>query len=183
MSSNDAEESEYVQQSCAKTPPITAYEKSLLLQLIEERKSAIENRKTDFVTHTRKTAAWNEVVTLFNSDGQTVKRTLPQLRKIWDNRKQNAKKTVTNYKKAVRKTGGGSGPQNLPPEVERISAMIPEQLHSLKNPFDSDGALEMHFTENPPVVVDKSLPAENRCEDEVIHEQNVNSYFHLIDGY
>lgn len=70
-----------------RTKYITANERSLLLSLIEERKSILFDKSHDHRIINKKKAAWSEVTTLFNSAGFGPQRSQQQLKKIWENSK------------------------------------------------------------------------------------------------
>ncbi|CAL8103600.1 unnamed protein product [Orchesella dallaii] len=143
-----------------KTPAFTAYEKALLEELVDDDKDNIENTKTDYGSIHRKQKAWSNLEANFNADPKTVKRTQEQLKKAWDNRKQKAKKAKAAHNKSIRRTGGGPPDTPLPPDVERICKMIPNQLNSLRNPFDCDGEFELDSSE-PFVITSSEKENEN----------------------
>jgi len=138
-----------------KTPAFTAYEKELLLDLVDSFKDDVEC-KTDPMTVIKKQKAWKKITDQFNSDATTTKRTTKQLTKSWDNRKTTAKKKITAKKNSTRRTGGGPSSQTLSPDIERVCAMIPEQLHSLKNQYDCDEVLEIEL--QPPFNINDKSP-------------------------
>ncbi|CAL8111305.1 unnamed protein product [Orchesella dallaii] len=116
----------------------------------------------------------------FNSDSSTTKRTQVQLKKAWDNRKQIAKKASQAKKKSIRRTGGGPADKPLPPELERVCAMIPEQMDSLKNPYDCD-EIVIELGNQQPII--SSIPNEipdkghecNNLPSSPIHDEAQNN--------
>lgn len=63
-----------------KTRPFSVEEKSLLLDLIEERRNIIENKVTNQVSNNDKAKAWTDVHAFFNSHESSTFRTLKQLK-------------------------------------------------------------------------------------------------------
>jgi len=87
--------------SSVSTTHLTVYEKSLLLDIIHEKKEIIESKLTDFGTKTKKDTAWKEIEISFCSAGGTTNRKADQLRTWWKNSKARAKKKVrSKYQKS-----------------------------------------------------------------------------------
>jgi len=72
----------------------SAYEISLFVNLVEAKKTVIENKRSDFMTQGKKQQAWVSLTNDFNSSSDVRKRTMKQLQKKWDNVKTTAKKDV-----------------------------------------------------------------------------------------
>lgn len=70
----------------------TDEEKESLTQLVRRYRSSVENKKSDAVSLTQKTKAWNDLCADYNSGENVRPRTVGQLRKLWDNMKQKWKK-------------------------------------------------------------------------------------------
>ena len=81
----------------------------------------------------------------FSSEPSVNVHYVKQLKALWKNMKSKAKKDVAHDKKKRRKTG--EGPQNVISDEmsNRISALIPHQVHSLHNSFDDD-YISMQYT-------------------------------------
>jgi len=71
------------------------YEINSLIELVNEKKSIIESKKTDFGTKDNKNKAWIKIAEAFNSDEKVKKRTFKQPKKKWENLKTRAKKDVS----------------------------------------------------------------------------------------
>jgi len=75
--------------------PYSRLEVNRLIELIEEKETIIENKRTDFNTQNKKNAAWIKLTAEYNSCVDVQKRTQKQLQKKWDNLKSTAKKDVS----------------------------------------------------------------------------------------
>lgn len=75
-----------------RAPNFTAEEKLLLLQMCEVDTIIIENKKTDSVSVREKNAVWEKITNNFNANSLLCQRTPSQLRTLYDNIKQDAKK-------------------------------------------------------------------------------------------
>lgn len=73
---------------------LTAYEKSLLLDLVNEHKSVIECKKQDSMMNVRKQKAWKEIAANFNTDLHCTFRDEQQLRRGYENLKRRSKSEV-----------------------------------------------------------------------------------------
>ena len=115
-------------------------DKHFLVELIKEYSSDIENKKTDYHTNKKKTSAWENVITKFNSQSGK-KRSPKQIKDLWKRLKINAKKNVSSYKRNSSQTGGGK----KPPEPDDLSNSVMElckgDLNDLDNPYDDDAAM------------------------------------------
>ena len=79
-------------------------EKEILLELVQQQWSVIENKKTDAVSGKKKDFAWERIAANFNSQNETF-RTLESLKNLWDNIKKNARKSHAENKVKIFKTG------------------------------------------------------------------------------
>lgn len=124
-----------------RAPNFSSKEKNALLNIIYNFKSIIECKKTDAVTWRQKDEAWEKITSNFNAqlpDGCS--RSKDSLRKLYDNLKKNARKTVAEEKKDMFKTGGGTpdtGPVDLTTELV-LDIVNPKTIYGLENPYDSD---------------------------------------------
>ena len=123
----------------------TLLEKNVLFELVEKHKDIIESKKNDGKIVEKKKRIWDEMHKDFSSAPGVNVRSVKQLKALWKNMKSKAKKDVAHDKKERRKTGGG--PQNVISDEmsNRISALIPHQMHSLHNSFDDD-YVSMQYT-------------------------------------
>ncbi|XP_069700797.1 myb/SANT-like DNA-binding domain-containing protein 3 [Periplaneta americana] len=124
-----------------KMSPLTAYEKEVLLELTQQYKNVIENKKTDAVGIKEKNKAWEELCQKFCAAGKTTKRSASQLKKSWENLKYKARKDNCEIVKQRLLTGGGP-PRKEKDEFEfsaKMDSMFPHLNLRIESPFDSDG--------------------------------------------
>ena len=114
---------------------------------MEKHKDIIESKKNNGKIVEKKKRIWDEMHKDFSSAPGVNVRSVKQLKALWKNMKSKAKKDVAHDKKERRKTGGG--PQNVISDEmsNRISVLIPHQMHSLHNSFDDD-YVSMQYTGN-----------------------------------
>lgn len=72
----------------------TEREKAVVLDLVDEWKEVVEDKKTDYGTKTKKDDAWEAIAGVFNSSDGVSVRTAKQLRDWWKNSKARSKKEV-----------------------------------------------------------------------------------------
>ncbi len=72
----------------------TEREKAIVLELVDEWKLIVEDKKTDYGTKTKKDDAWEAIAVVFNSSDGASLRTAKQLRDWWKNSKARSKKEV-----------------------------------------------------------------------------------------
>lgn len=79
-----------------KLPPLTLIEKEILLEIVNRSSilSVVENKKTNAVWTSQKTAMWEKVANEFCANANVTKRSGRQLKKAWDNLKSRCKKMV-----------------------------------------------------------------------------------------
>uniref|UniRef100_A0A0A9ZDK2 Regulatory protein zeste n=4 Tax=Lygus hesperus TaxID=30085 RepID=A0A0A9ZDK2_LYGHE len=125
-------------------------ERAKVRQLVMERKGVVESKKSDLVTVAKKKQAWDEITSVFNSEGTFPKRTTVQLKKMWDNTKarRRAQKRLAesiNYVEvddvlipAVDVVEGDDpdGPPIIPQEVHMSSTVPPLQSRPSTNVND-----------------------------------------------
>nr|XP_022918420.1 fibrinogen silencer-binding protein-like [Onthophagus taurus] len=70
----------------------TSFDKKLLIELVKEHKSIIENKKTDSSTNMEKKQAWDILTEQFNQNSQSGTRNAKQLKDLYGFIKRNAKK-------------------------------------------------------------------------------------------
>ncbi|CAI6367700.1 unnamed protein product [Macrosiphum euphorbiae] len=82
----------------------TEKEKEMLMELIIPHKNIIENIKTDSINITRKTQSWNHITCQYNDNSsETGKRTVTQLKNVYDMAKRRAKKELSSDKVSMYK--------------------------------------------------------------------------------
>lgn len=119
----------------------TQREINLLLGLINQYKHIVENKKTDSIINEQKNAAWKTITEKFNAVcPEFMNRSTESLKKLYDNKKKEARKQKAEERKECLLTGGG-----LPPVMEKddtqeliLSLMDPLTVSGGQNEFDSD---------------------------------------------
>ncbi len=119
----------------------SALEKNVLLELVEERKDIIENKKNDGRMIGKKEEAWQDICKIFGSRHGVNKRTVKQLKALWKNMKGKAKKAIATERRERIKTGGGKADDTMDSVSQKINVMMPQQMNSLSNPYDDDADL------------------------------------------
>jgi len=69
-------------------------EESILLQIINNYKTIIQDKSGDKINILRKNKAWTDIASQYNSNLEVTKRDLKQLQVWWKNSKAQAKKQV-----------------------------------------------------------------------------------------
>lgn len=86
-------------------PNLTEGEKTIIINLVVDHFSVIENKRTDAVTAQQKVDEWNEIETEFNSLSVIHYRSAENLRSAWENLKKNAKKVGAQQRAEIFLTG------------------------------------------------------------------------------
>ncbi|OXA58695.1 myb/SANT-like DNA-binding domain-containing protein 3 [Folsomia candida] len=121
-----------------KSPSFTESEKVLLLELVSSKRNILECKRSDPLTIINKQAAWTDLEGSFNLSSDVIKRTAAQLKRAWENLKSRAKTEKAKAVRSAKKTGGGMAEHVLSKQSELICAIVPSQMTSLQNDFDSD---------------------------------------------
>ncbi len=127
--------------SYKKSPNFTELEKEVLTDILrtDGRRDIIEDKRNNGKMILIKENAWDEVVRLFNASHGVNSRTKKQLKDAWKNMKSRTKAKFAEMKRDTRATGGGSAQATGFDAIsEKVMGMVPEQIHSLRNPFDDD---------------------------------------------
>ncbi|KAF5300055.1 hypothetical protein FQR65_LT19403 [Abscondita terminalis] len=91
-----------------RAPNFSTEEKTLLLNLVFEKRHIVENKKTDAVSSREKQKCWEGIASEFNAQSPScVSRTANSLLKFYNNKKKEVRKEVAQEKFSLRKTGGG----------------------------------------------------------------------------
>jgi hypothetical protein len=61
-----------------------------------------------------------------------------ELKQQWRTLKLDAKRSASNYKRSLKKTGGGMKPLSPDPSPQEIINMVPQEFVEDNNEFDSD---------------------------------------------
>ena len=99
----------------------------------------LESKGYGSKTLAKKTTAWEEILTKFNSQNLNgIKRDLSQLQGCWRRLKLQSKKEHDLHRCEARKTGGRKVPVS-PSEVSKLAAdIIPASVNPLELEFDDD---------------------------------------------
>ncbi|XP_062584822.1 myb/SANT-like DNA-binding domain-containing protein 3 [Saccostrea cucullata] len=124
-----------------KSANFSELEKEILLELIHARKDIIENKQNDGRMVSKKNTEWINIEKEFNSRHGVNKRTITQLKSLWKNLKARTKSAVAKERRDKIKTGGGPSGKSLDKISSTISEMLPQQINSLRNPYDDDASL------------------------------------------
>nr|CAD7460853.1 unnamed protein product [Timema tahoe] len=129
----------------SRSPNFTSNERVLLLYLLEEYVSIIENKKTDAVTSKQKEAAWKSLADDFNKNTTCVQRSSEQLKIYYENYKRRVKKATADDKVELYKTGGGTFTKQLDDEGAKLMALLKPQFVPLVNLSDSDAGYHIEL--------------------------------------
>ncbi|KAK5648064.1 hypothetical protein RI129_002956 [Pyrocoelia pectoralis] len=125
-----------------RVPNFTTSEKLHLLRIISSKYgSVLEDKKTDRASTEKKSKAWLDMTDEFNATSTTnVFRNTSSLKKCYENRKKELRKTLAEEKKERLLTGGGPPPAVKTDETDDLlmSIMNKSTLVGLHNEFDDD---------------------------------------------
>ncbi|XP_029660585.1 uncharacterized protein LOC115234001, partial [Formica exsecta] len=119
-------------------PNFSNLEKIKLIELIEQEKNIIENKKTDNVSTKDKENCWINITKKFNSDCISGHRDMSCLKNCWDNLKKKTRKHYAEIRSELFKTGGGKMNIIEDPIAEMVKNIIQPSVEGLQNRFDSD---------------------------------------------
>ena len=122
-------------------------EKELLIELVSEKISVIENKKSDANATKRKNIVWRDIVQKFCSVSTGAIRDERELREQWKRLKAAAKNEVSNYKKELKRTGGGPEPKPPSDLTNKIKDLLPNDFEQTFNQYDDDFE-ELHDTDS-----------------------------------
>ncbi|CAG5052112.1 unnamed protein product [Parnassius apollo] len=143
-------------------------DKHLLMDLVRERVSVIENKNTDTNTNSKKLAAWADLLCSFNSMCKGGTRTLSQIKSQWSIIKMTKKKIKSIERKNLRQTGGDSHPSRNPENADDICSWFPNEFVIDTNEFDSDEINQIGEPSQNEIKVDginKLVNVENKSSD------------------
>ncbi|KAK4872602.1 hypothetical protein RN001_014631 [Aquatica leii] len=130
----------------------TLEEELHLVQEIQKVKHILECKTTNSISIKQKEAAWNEVLTKYNSFNRT--RSLLQLKSKYDNLKTGSRKYAANCRAAHRGTGGG------PPLINDIKSAIYDIVIEILNKKTVAG-LDNSYDDDATEIVDSKSPRLN----------------------
>ncbi|KAG7176610.1 uncharacterized protein LOC121873219 isoform X1 [Homarus americanus] len=122
--------------------PITEYEKEYLIKIVKEFQGIIDDKSTSFVAVSKKAAVWQDIAARFNA-ATGYSKSSQQVRKIWENIRNRARKYYMRLKEHQSQTG-----EELPLGlVDRLSAqvlpLIEKELEPQDNTMDPDASLHV----------------------------------------
>ena len=88
-----------------RTKNFTEAEKTILVQLIQEHRSVLENKTTNGVSLKEKEDCWLQLQIKFMSRSKGTERSVKCLKTCWENVKKRTKKQFAKEKQAIYKTG------------------------------------------------------------------------------
>ncbi|KAG5892344.1 hypothetical protein JTB14_011210 [Gonioctena quinquepunctata] len=144
-------------------------EVSHLFTLALQYKNILENKQTNGVTNSQKNEAWVKIANEFNATSSDLNnRTIDQLKKCYENKKQAMTKKKAQVRQKVLKTGGGLPPpetkkDELDDLVLAIMDLITVEGHY--NQFDSDAICPI-LGANPETIEYMFENSENALLDE-----------------
>ncbi|KAJ9596412.1 hypothetical protein L9F63_012575 [Diploptera punctata] len=119
---------------------------ALLKELATEEISIIECKLTDTSTNSKKKRSWDKIHRRFCELSKR-ERSLKEIKQQWRCLKLQAKKSLSDHKLAIYKTGGG--PKTISPP-EEFTELIPLEFVEDHNEYDSNGIATTDFsTESP----------------------------------
>jgi len=80
-------------------------EKIMLINLVQEKKDVLENKRSDAVTSKNKDKCWKIIERLFNSRSSSEYRSSEVLKSCWENLKKKTRKFFADEKMQLYKTG------------------------------------------------------------------------------
>ncbi|RVE45124.1 hypothetical protein evm_010233 [Chilo suppressalis] len=152
-------------------------ESDTLIQLVNENKHVLENKKSDAVTWAEKEQCWQRIETKFNSLSSVRFRSAKALKIKYDGLKRDTRKKSAAIRAETYRTGGGpSTAPILTPSEEKVKDMILLSVEGMNSLFDSDQipAIESSELKMIPVVHHDSIIVEaNEKPDEtlVVHRE------------
>lgn len=174
----------------SRVPNFTVSEKLHLMRLIAEKHArVIEDKKTDRASAEKKENSWSQITDEFNATSSTgIKRTAACLKKCYENRKKQLRKTLAEEKKEIQLTGGGPPPKVLTNEVDDIlmSILNKKTLVGLQNNFDNDAETSLpislsHNNADVEFILEEGNHQENYAVDEPDNMQlDLVSYFYIL---
>lgn len=121
----------------------TDKEAMILISLISESKSILENKKTDAINNQTKYKTWEKVANNFNATcPEGAPRNAESIKKWWDNKKRIIRKEKGEERKEIFLTGGGPAPPKADPQSDIILSILdPETVLGGEGPFGSDAGI------------------------------------------
>ncbi|XP_031330653.1 uncharacterized protein LOC116161445 [Photinus pyralis] len=136
----------------------TSSDRNLLLQILQDFKETVENKKTDSQTWKTKDDAWDKVAKMFNSQTQQCPRTKDSLRKYYENLKRTVRKRVANDRLQLNRTGGGAISTDTELWMDLLLNLINQKtVYGLVNIYDGDADVSLPDTPDCPVIAEQTI--------------------------
>ncbi|XP_050707390.1 myb/SANT-like DNA-binding domain-containing protein 3 isoform X1 [Eriocheir sinensis] len=127
----------FSERSASRSSPLSSVDKEMLVDLIKEYIEVINDRSMKFNAINKKAVAWQELARRFN-DLTGNRKSPQQVRKIWENIRNRAKKDYSRNKAARGKTGGGPTPALFDPISVAVLPLIEDELGLVHQEWESD---------------------------------------------
>lgn len=125
-----------------RTANFTTEEKLILMELVSRKyKNVLENKKTDKSSIDERIKTWRHIETEYNSNNPTgIFRDWETLKRLYENRKREVRKTLAKERQLRLKTGGGPDVKvDLDPGDQILLEIVNHKtMTGLTNPVDSD---------------------------------------------
>ncbi|XP_050558526.1 uncharacterized protein LOC118262070 isoform X2 [Spodoptera frugiperda] len=141
-------------------------EKRILRQLIMEKIDIIEKKDTTTNTNAKKKAAWQEILSSFNSLNKKP-RDMTQIVTQWRNTKGLAKTRESEYRRARQMTGGGPPPPSPPQEDLELIQSLPNEFVIDSNVFDSDSIFIETIKQSQSTATEKMMSESGLATTEI----------------
>lgn len=116
-------------------------ERDFLIDLISIRIDTIISKQTDHGSKEKRDIAWQEISEQFDAKFGK-KWSIAQKQDLWKRLRITAKKELSAYNQAVRRTGGGPAPPDPSAVSLVIKDLCPIDFCQVRNPFDDDANLD-----------------------------------------
>ncbi|XP_058975869.1 uncharacterized protein LOC101890110 [Musca domestica] len=140
-------------------------EEMLLVNLVEDHKHIIENKKSDSVAWKQKEAVWKKIEDDFAAS-MGLRRPWKALRDKYEVIKRKSKIELAEQKLQTYRTGGGMVTCKVSTVSEEIASMLGDSATGLENTYDSD------FVVEPDYIDYSELNASNEFIEESNKENN-----------
>ncbi|XP_040068033.1 nuclear apoptosis-inducing factor 1-like [Ixodes scapularis] len=146
-------------------------DKFQLVYEIEKRKRVIKNKFNNSITNLLIKKAWQEIASVMNSRHPSTLRTVPQLKKQWQNLKCRSRAELALSKRAHSTTGAGRNDHTLTQLAEAVLAVIGSTSPNL---LGIEGGIDTDEASTASVSVQQTT-------NEVVGEDRVLSYEVQVD--
>nr|XP_045582302.1 myb/SANT-like DNA-binding domain-containing protein 3 isoform X2 [Procambarus clarkii] len=153
----------------SRSSPVSQFEKECLLGIVRDFMPIIADKSTSFVATSRKATMWQDVAARFNA-ATGYSKSSQQVRKIWENIRNRAKKE---YIRVMQEQGKTGGPPSTPVDTlsSQVLPLIENELEPVDNPWDCDSDLHSQS------VLEESDPS---IEPECIAAPSAESEYHSV---